>query len=1224
MTTRIQTRPWLLAVLLLSALPATSAAQVTDTIRGRVTTDSGAAIVGAEVVATRAPDRAFKSDTTDAAGKYQIIFEQGTGDYLLHVAALGRETLRFRLKRVANETTLTHDFQLKSSIQQLETVTVKAETDKPERDRGYPTPQPGESGHTVDGVASAIPPDVRGNIAAAAATVPGVSMTPNGISVLGLDPSQNRTTLNGMAFGGADLPRNAQTSTRVSASAYDPSLGWFSGAQVNVNLGEGDIYTREPISFTLDAPALQYTDPTSRALGQRFSNVIAGIGRSGSFRDDKMDYNAAVDVSRRSSGFVSLDKAGADILEQSGVANDSVSRLLGILSGKGIPFANGSPSTTRTLDNVTFIGRIDRASHNYKTFTDERMTWGLVGYAKLARSSQLGVEPTAVEMHGGDESQQIFAVQGLYSTYFHHDRYLTDAKTSFTIKRDRSSPFLRLPDGRVLVSSQFPDGLDATTSLAFGGNGALARDSRDWTWETTNETRFYVSKRTHHRVQLNADSRVDGFSQTSAGNSNGTFSFNSLEDLAANIPSSFTRTLNAPVAASKEWNGFISLGDYWRRSNTFQLLAGARLEGNRFLDRPLYNPAVESVFGARTDQVPASVHASPRIGFTWIRKYGGDGIRFSPIGVFNFGSPAYVRGGIGEFRGFLPPGVLSQAMIANGLPGGAMNLTCIGPAAPVPDWSSYALDPATIPAQCMGGTAVPMSFADAAPSVTLFDKSYQPPRSWRGNLSYASSFKRLLYSMEGIYSLNLNQPGRSDLNFANAQQFATSLEGRPIFVGVGSIVPTTGLVSTVDARKSSLFGRVIANRSDLRSISRQLTVNVSPDFEFAGNWYMSLAYTLASVRALASGFDAPTFGSPLEREWARGDFDARHRIQVQFGKTIKRVTLTLFSTFQSGLPFTPLVGGDVNGDGSFNDRAFIFDAASADSSVVAGLRALTASASPRVRDCLLTQLGRPAQRNSCEGPWTAALTANLGARFQIPHSLGRGVSVSLAIANPLGGLDQLLHGSAHLRGWGLQAYPDPILYNVRGFDSTAKRFRYEVNPRFGNTQPAATIIRSPFRVTLDVSTDIGPGLPLQQLKRIVSAGRGGHPGPRLDATGLKKRYARSVPDPYSEILDQSDSLLLTAEQEKAIEAAQADYLRGIDSVWTPLAEYLAGLGNTFDAKEAVQRQDSTTDDAWEFTRRHVQKTLVNILSPIQIKLLPWPADFLYTAKKRVHIRMFTG
>jgi hypothetical protein len=1224
MTTRIRSRGWLLSLVIAAACPSISTAQTADTLRGRVTTDSGAAITGAEVVATRAPDRAFKSATTDADGNYLIVFQQGTGDYLLHVAALGRETARVRVKRTGTETTLSHDFQLKSSVQKLETVKVEAQLpDKPERDMGFPTTQPGEAGRGVDGVTSAIPPDVRGNIASAAATVPGVAMTPNGISVLGLDPSQNRTTLNGLSFSGTDIPRNARTYTHVAASAYDPSHGWFSGAQVEVNLQEGSIYTSMPASLTLDAPALQYTDRTSSALGQRFSNVIGGLGRSGALLSDKMDYSAAVDVSRRASDFASLERAGPDLLERSGVARDSVTRLLGILAAQGIPFSDGSPQDNRTSDNITFIGRIDHARYNYTSFNNEKVTWGLLGYAKLARSSELGVGPTAVAMHGGDDSQQIFSVQALYSSFLHHNDYLTEAHSSFSLKRDRTTPYLRLPDGRVLVSSQFPDGLDATTSLAFGGNGALARDSRDWTWETSSVTRFYASKRNHHRVELDADSRVDGFSQSTAANTNGTFGFNSLADLAANIPSSFMRTLTAPTSSAKEWNAFASLGDYWRKSATFQLLAGARLEGNRFLDSPRYNPDVERIFGVRTDQTPAGVHASPRIGFTWIRKPGGDGIRFSPIGVFNTGTLAYIRGGIGEFRDLLPPSVLSQAMVANGLPGGASYLTCIGAATPIPDWSGYALDPITIPGECISGPGVPNPFADLAPSVSLLDKSYQPPRSWRGNLSYASSFSKLLFNVEGIYSLNLNQPSRSDLNFTNLERFTTSLEGRPVFVGASSIVPATGLVSTVDARKSALFGPVISNRSDARSISRRLTVNLSPDFDFASSWYMSVAYTLASVRALASGFNAPTFGSPLEREWARGDLDARHQILLQAGKTIKRITFTLFGTFQSGVPFTPLVGGDVNGDGLFNDRAFIFNpAAPPDSAVGAGLRALTATSSARIRDCLVKQLGRAVQRNSCEGPWTAGLNANLSTQFEIPNSLHRYVSISLAISNPLGGLDQLLHGSSHLRGWGLQAFPDPVLYNVRGFDSTARSFRYEVNPRFGNTQPATSIIRSPFRLTLEVSiNNIGPSFPMQQLERLVSAGRRGNPGTRLDAAALKKRYSRSVPEPYAAILEEGDSLLLTAEQEKAIEAAQADYLRGMDSVWTPLADHLAGLGDTFDAKEAVKRQEDTSDAAWEFTRLHVQKTLGAIMSPIQLKLLPWPANFLYVAKTARGFRM---
>jgi len=1211
---------------LAAAFPIILSAQSTDTLRGRVTTDSGVVIVGAEVIATRAPDRGFKRVLTDAAGIYQIVFEQGTGDYLVHVSASGRATARFRLKRTGTETTLTHDFQLESSVQKLETVTVEAQPDKPERGQSFPTAQPGDASSSVSGVTSAIPPALRGNIAAGAATVPGVALTPNGISVLGLDPSQNSTTLNGLSFNGADLPRHAETFTRVTASTYDPSHGWFSGAELDVNLQEGSVYISRPVSITLDARALQYTDPTSNALGQKYSSVIAGMGSRGSFLRDKMQYSFAVDLSHRASDFASLDRAGSDLLERSGVARDSAARLLDILSSVGLPASSRSLSDSRTSDNLTFIGRIDHSRYNNSTFREEKATWGLLGYAKLGRSSLLGVGPTTLLANGGDEKQQIVGTQALYSTFFHNNDYLTEARTSFSLKRDRTTPYQSLPEGRVLVSSDFPDGPDATSSLSFGGNASLAPESRDWTWETSSLTRFYASKRTHHRVQLTADSRVDGFSRESGVNDNGTFVFNSLSDLAANNPSLFTRTLNAPKTTASEWNAFASIGDYWRVTPTFQVLAGARLEGNRFLDQPRYNPAVEQTFGVRTDETPGSMHASPRVGFTWIRKPSGEGFRFGPLGQFNFGNLSYLRGGIGEFRSLLPAAVMSQAMIADGLPGGASYLTCIGGAAPAPDWSGYALDQGAIPRQCLAGSGIPAAFTDSAPVINLFAKSYQPPRSWRANLSYASNFGPLIYSVEGIYSLNLNQPGRSDLNFSNAEQFVTTAEHRPVFVGANSIVPATGLVSTVDSRTSTLFGPVISNQSDLRSRSGQLTVNLSPGFDFASSWYLSVGYTLSSVRALAGGFDAPTFQSPFKREWARGDLDARHRIVLSAGKSIKRVGFTMFGTFQSGLPFTPLVGGDVNGDGLFNDRAFIFNPATApDPAVGAGLRTLLAGSSSGVRNCLERQIGNAANRNSCEGPWIATLNADLTTSFEIPHSLGRYVNISLALSNPLGGLDQLLHGSQHLRGWGQSAFPDPVLYNVRGFDPVTRDFRYEVNQRFGDTRPAETTIRSPFRVTLDFSINtIGPAYPVQQLNRLMSAGRAGRPGPKLTAADLKKRYSRGVPDPYASILEESDSLLLTAEQERALDSAHADYLRGIDSVWTPLADYLAGLGDAFDIKEAVKQQEEMNDAAWEFTRLHVQKTLSGILSPIQLRLLGWPAGTLYRATKPLHIRIFSG
>jgi len=196
------------------------------------------------------------------------------------------------------------------------------------------------------------------------------------------------------------------------------------------------------------------------------------------------------------------------------------------------------------------------------------------------------------------------------------------------------------------------------------------------------------------------------------------------------------------------------------------------------------------------------------------------------------------------------------------------------------------------------------------------------------------------------------------------------------------------------------------------------------------------------------------------------------------------LAFSLLGRLNSGLPFTPIVGSDINGDGFANDRAFIYHRGPATGSpAVPDLSALLASGSRQVRRCLERQFGRPAERNSCEGPWTSAMNAQLtaqGGRLHLPKTIN---SISLNFTNPLGGLDQLLHGASGLRGWGTQPFADPVLYNVRAFDPAGLGFVYEVNPRFGTTRPAQNTLRAPFRVTLDVSMSLGRPATVQQLER---------------------------------------------------------------------------------------------------------------------------------------------
>src|SRR5205085_3754599 len=153
----------------------------------------------------------------------------------------------------------------------------------------------------------------------------GVSLVPDagggvpGFSVLGLSADQNRTTLNGMSFGGGDIPRDAFVMTRVASTSYDVSRGGFSGGQLSLTAASGSNFHTRLAHFTLDSRALQSSDVVGRRLGAPYSNTQVSAALSGPIVLDKLFYNASVQIGRRSSDLVSLNTADGFVLDRSGL-----------------------------------------------------------------------------------------------------------------------------------------------------------------------------------------------------------------------------------------------------------------------------------------------------------------------------------------------------------------------------------------------------------------------------------------------------------------------------------------------------------------------------------------------------------------------------------------------------------------------------------------------------------------------------------------------------------------------------------------------------------------------------------------------------------------------------------------------------------------------------------------------------------------------------------------
>ncbi len=233
------------------------------------------------------------------------------------------------------------------------------------------------------------------------------------------------------------------------------------------------------------------------------------------------------------------------------------------------------------------------------------------------------------------------------------------------------------------------------------------------------------------------------------------------------------------------------------------------------------------------------------------------------------------------------------------------------------------------------------------------------------------------------------------------------------------------------------------------------------------------------------------------------------------------------------------------------------------------------------------------------------MNARIGYFKPIP-GIGRRVNISLNLANPLAGADLLLHGTNGLRGWGTQAYPDQTLLYVRGFDASAQRFAYEVNPRFGATSPRTTAVLNPFRATIDASFDLGRDAAVQRVRITIRPPRG-MPGPFAPYDTIRMRLTNSIGtdypvDVYRYILSLKDSLALSVDQMGKLENARATYRAAVDSVYTEVAKYLVSLPSDFDGAVVAKRTSQAATTAWKMLVDE-GPVIRGIISAAQIQLL---------------------
>ena len=784
---------------------------------------------------------------------------------------------------------------------------------------------------------------------------------------------------------GKSIPLDAVKEYQVLVAPYDVRYGSFAGALVNTvtQSGTNDFHGSAFGYWRNDRLTRDGID----AVPSPYDRLQAGFSLGGPIVKDRVHFFVASEVQRLSQPAAGpYEGQPAGQLPPLPVSDADVAKLQSIMQDKyglnpgsaayvenGTPLVNVFARVDAALPawNSRITGFVTSAHSRSQQFSRSAAdTFALSSYRF---STDLGVDVSALQVH-----------TDLRRGRGGHNELLASLSWDHTDQ----VPEARQPLVRVALPGTGGGDVVAVAGSAqqaqgpFGrGRSVTVRDELSLPWAGNHA--------------LVAGVQVERFRVLRGGvlNGYGTWTFASLDALEAGTPLRFEvrKDFGSESRPLRGGQYTAYLGDEWRLGERLALTTGVRAELLAVDGQAPYNPAIDSIFGRRTDQMPGRrVEFSPRFGFTWDR------------------SPARrerIRGGIGLFTGRPPLAWYVPALSNHGEGIGVLSCglrpTDAGlPPAFVPDYLSA-------PDQC--ATGAPLA-ARPFGDVDLLDPDLRMARTLRTSLGYERELPgNLLASADLLVSRYLSDFMWVNLNLQGPQ--SVDRFGRVLY---GTI--DAGGVATPALRSS--YAEVIELRNTSRNYSYQVVGRVERDL--GGGLGGTLSYTWsrtrdvqspsrvnstgiamwADARAVSGRHDDSTLGVSLN--------DLPHRIVAALTWTAPwrrwRTRLALYYVGESGSPFTYLATGpgrrgDLNADGSnANDPIYVpqsaldtteirFDSFTRDVSgttetVTADQQAAAFDQFVDQTPCLRRQRGRILARNSCREPWTHTTIASV--RQSIP------------------------------------------------------------------------------------------------------------------------------------------------------------------------------------------------------------------------------------------------
>ena len=903
MTDKNRVRMSRLTLGLLAALATAPAfaQQTSSGVGGVVTGADGQPVAGAEVTITHVESGTVSRATTDASGRYTARGLRVGGPYTISVTKAGagvdtEENVYLNLNQVS-----TVNATLNNDVTTVETIAVTGSAAAAiftSDNKGVGTSVSGRKLETavsgnrsLDDIARLDPRIQVTDAGNGSISVAGVNNRYNNISVDGMSQGDPfGLNANGMPYTGTPISVDTIAAYDLKVSDYDVASDTV-GATVNAvtksgtNEFHGSVYT-----------ALRDADWMGKLDDEKYSGFDTdrtyGITLGGPIVKDKLFFFGSYEEQ-------TIKNFGGSSTSD-GIANGWVTTTdveQAIATAESLGLQPGSYGKTGVnLDNKRYLAKLDwnindyhRASLTYQQTEEFRPS----PYDQRAEHVVLSSHWYNIDNITKNTSLQLFSDWS--------ENFSTEAKISHQKFDQINGNPINQPEVEV--------------ETANGGSIFIGEDNNRHENQINTERlsgslagTYYAG---NHTIKGGFDYMRHDVYNLYGRDLHGSYVFESLADFASGNYDEYNLRAPAPgfgvddTAAALVYSQISPfLQDTWQVNDRFSLTYGVRVNIPKADKAPEVSPGFEEAFGFRNDYKLGSSNkvVLPRVSFN----YAFDTERYSQL-----------RGGIGAFQSVPPFVWLANPYQNNG------GVTALSYRSFDPVSAPFSADPynQNVPA---GGSALRQ--------IDVIDPDFKLPTVWKMSLGYDAELP--WYGLVG--SVEYQSIRAKDAAFYQALNIGES-QGQ-LADGRNSYWCTLG-GSTSSSNKNCGRNLAYTNNSTLLTNTDEgasNSVTFSLDKPIANGWWGNVSYTYTKATEVGSNASSQAWSSyqfvsrlnPNESFATTASREIRNSLKASLGWERAffgdyKTTVTAFYNGRNGLPYTWLINGDANGDGIFQDPAYI-------------------------------------------------------------------------------------------------------------------------------------------------------------------------------------------------------------------------------------------------------------------------------------------------------------